>query len=517
MFSSPSGSFSRPTTASVFLARTLDGFAVHDSCNPSLIATFTWVQSSQHQNPRNADLLVHYSVQNIPLMSPQDLDEGLAVIVGNPERSNRDRVQEISTTSAADLSDASADYLPLLEPLSPLRVEHLLPRSSSALSASSMPTVQSTQFDNPYAFEHNLNPVIYSRYIPFQYGLDDLGLPASTYREHAEDALQLQSPWVLPDLMIHGGYSTEIERAPRTTSSDCDPGEYGSLTEPGLFGRPSRRTPSSLLDDTETTYASSMDLVPAAQGLWQTDLDGIALDTFHPSGSLDAFNRNAGDNLTCDVCGMSFQRPGDLRRHSQMHEHPSHQCRVPGCERKFYRRDKLRDHVRQAHKGEISVNEEGSIDFNLPEGTTAQERTSFTCDQCSREFPAQGLLNRHLKSHSKPYKCEKCEKGFALKLDLLRHAKARHVDRSTYYDCPNAGCSFKSPRRDNLARHQRQCDKAPASSDDLKSSTSEPASTYLFWCPVFQCERSAGTGRRPFPRKDKMKEHTLKIHGIHLS
>jgi predicted RNA-binding Zn-ribbon protein involved in translation (DUF1610 family) len=516
MFSSPSGSFSRPITASIFLARTLDGFAVHDSCDPSLIATFTWVQSSQHQNPRNADLLVHYSVQHIPLMSPQDLYEGLSVIVGSPERSNRDTEQETSTTSAADLSDASADYLPFLEPFPPLRDEQLLPRSPSALSASSMPTVQSTQYDNPYAFEHHLNPVIYSRYIPFQYGLDDLGLPASTYREHTEDASQLPTPWFQPELVMHGGYSTEIERFPRTTSSDCDPSEYGSLTERSFFGRPSRGARTSLFGDTDTTYPSSLDLVPAAQSQWQTDLDSIELDTFRPLGPLDTSDRDVVDDLTCDACGMTFQRLGDLRRHSQMHEHPSHQCEVSGCKRVFYRRDKLRDHVRQAHKGDISINEEGSINFNLPEGTTAPERTSFTCDQCHREFQAQGQLNRHLKSHSKPYKCEKCDKGFALKLDLVRHAKARHIDQSTYYDCPNAGCSFKSPRRDNLARHQRQCDKAPVPSEDLKSSTSEPTSRLQFWCPVTDCERSAVIGGRPFPRKDKMKEHALKIHGTEI-
>lgn len=36
----------------------------------------------------------------------------------------------------------------------------------------------------------------------------------------------------------------------------------------------------------------------------------------------------------------------------------------------------------------------------------------------------------------------------------------------------------------------------------------------VFWCPVPSCARSESEAHRAFPRKDKMKDHLLKIHGI---
>lgn len=37
----------------------------------------------------------------------------------------------------------------------------------------------------------------------------------------------------------------------------------------------------------------------------------------------------------------------------------------------------------------------------------------------------------------------------------------------------------------------------------------------VFWCPVAGCSRSEakGTSNRPFPRKDRMMDHVMKIHG----
>lgn len=57
----------------------------------------------------------------------------------------------------------------------------------------------------------------------------------------------------------------------------------------------------------------------------------------------------------CDRCPSAFGRAGDLRRHYRVHfpdRHTFH-CHLEGCHRNgqrgFYRRDKFRDHQRQAH------------------------------------------------------------------------------------------------------------------------------------------------------------------------
>jgi hypothetical protein len=61
---------------------------------------------------------------------------------------------------------------------------------------------------------------------------------------------------------------------------------------------------------------------------------------------------NHGERKACNHvgCGKTFGRLGDLRRHAGVHSPPELLCCVKGCERKFYRVDKLRDHQRHMHK-----------------------------------------------------------------------------------------------------------------------------------------------------------------------
>ena len=64
--------------------------------------------------------------------------------------------------------------------------------------------------------------------------------------------------------------------------------------------------------------------------------------------------------------------------------------------------------------------------------------------------------SQHLKTHSKPYKCESCSKGFALRLDLARHIQARHRVGNQKFPCRFEGCIFKATRKDNLRKHMSQ-------------------------------------------------------------
>lgn len=61
--------------------------------------------------------------------------------------------------------------------------------------------------------------------------------------------------------------------------------------------------------------------------------------------------------------------------------------------------------------------------------------------------------SRHLKSHSKPHRCETCGKGFALRADLNRHIKARHRLGNTMFKCEISNCESKFARKDNVKRH----------------------------------------------------------------
>jgi hypothetical protein len=49
-------------------------------------------------------------------------------------------------------------------------------------------------------------------------------------------------------------------------------------------------------------------------------------------------------------CNKTFGRTGDWRRHMGKHALPKFQCIIIGCDKRFYRKDKLKAHVRQGHK-----------------------------------------------------------------------------------------------------------------------------------------------------------------------
>jgi hypothetical protein len=49
---------------------------------------------------------------------------------------------------------------------------------------------------------------------------------------------------------------------------------------------------------------------------------------------------------TASGCTKTFRRPGDYRRHMRKHQAPIFKCIDVDCDLKFYRMDKLRDHLR---------------------------------------------------------------------------------------------------------------------------------------------------------------------------
>jgi uncharacterized Zn-finger protein len=58
------------------------------------------------------------------------------------------------------------------------------------------------------------------------------------------------------------------------------------------------------------------------------------------------------DRIRCPKgCPVTFSRPSDYRRHMNKHRAPKFKCPFFDCESTFYRADKLRDHLKQGHKG----------------------------------------------------------------------------------------------------------------------------------------------------------------------
>lgn len=59
--------------------------------------------------------------------------------------------------------------------------------------------------------------------------------------------------------------------------------------------------------------------------------------------------------------------------------------------------------------------------------------------------------SQHLKTHSKPWKCDLCLKGFGLRADLNRHVRSRHRAGHRMFTCEI--CKTTYTRKDNLTQH----------------------------------------------------------------
>ncbi|KAH8671916.1 hypothetical protein BGZ60DRAFT_23142 [Tricladium varicosporioides] len=95
----------------------------------------------------------------------------------------------------------------------------------------------------------------------------------------------------------------------------------------------------------------------------------------------------------------------------------------------------------------------------------------FSCTSCDRTFNRRCDLNRHMKYHTRPYKCDQCSMPFSSPKDRSRHLDAAHrtaSDEIILYCCTQRPCSetggmivhglytprFK--RKDNWKTHLRR-------------------------------------------------------------
>jgi hypothetical protein len=133
------------------------------------------------------------------------------------------------------------------------------------------------------------------------------------------------------------------------------------LFNPG-FGDPSMGLHSAATGDNAISLENRIDATSAIEPeLWLSTLDAsLPLDS-RPRRSMRRSNIPTNrphaqhKSHPCDRCPNVFGRAGDLRRHYRVHfpDRRTFHCHFEGCNRNgqrgFYRRDKFRDHQRQAH------------------------------------------------------------------------------------------------------------------------------------------------------------------------
>ncbi|KAL1897702.1 hypothetical protein Sste5346_004010 [Sporothrix stenoceras] len=116
------------------------------------------------------------------------------------------------------------------------------------------------------------------------------------------------------------------------------------------------------------------------------------------------------------------------------------------------------------------------IQFNAAAGTTTtttpakmNTTTSMSpntgspnvCPTCNRTFKRRCDLNRHRRTHTRPFKCQlpNCEyskRGFPTAQELQRHMDDRHSDKPPTFHCTFKGCKYSSKRESNCKQHMEK-------------------------------------------------------------
>ena len=138
------------------------------------------------------------------------------------------------------------------------------------------------------------------------------------------------------------------------------------------MGYGSTAAPNPYLTQPTTTYGTSMAPAPAyaptygygtpyiptnPMATWTTPIPTAPVSAVAapaPAAPAPA-PQQYEDSLKCDVCGQTFSRPADVKRHKKIHDTTTAllKCRYSGCTHKggWYREDKRRDHERGQHEG----------------------------------------------------------------------------------------------------------------------------------------------------------------------
>ncbi|EFA03089.1 zinc finger protein ZFP2 [Tribolium castaneum] len=116
----------------------------------------------------------------------------------------------------------------------------------------------------------------------------------------------------------------------------------------------------------------------------------------------------------CETCGKGFKISSNLERHKVLHSESLPYC-CNYCGKTFSQSDNLQLHIRTYHTNE----------------------RPYLCNECGKGFVSSTRLNRHMWVHTgyKPYRCKACPKAYSNSNDLKNHERY-HLGNSNEGDKP---------------------------------------------------------------------------------
>ncbi|XP_053623233.1 oocyte zinc finger protein XlCOF6-like [Plodia interpunctella] len=198
-------------------------------------------------------------------------------------------------------------------------------------------------------------------------------------------------------------------------------------------------------------------------------------------------------NYTCSDCDTSFATRRSLNAHRMTHQEGSFKCDF--CDKVFANKTKKHYHEKTKHLGNRSI---------------------ANCPFCNESFRSYYQRNQHLtKVHNSetPYKCNVCDKVYALKSLLMYHIKKSHLMERNC-QCTECGFRFFSKKalKAHMVKHSGErafacdvCHKAYARKYTLREHKRIHADERRF-----RCARCA----LGFVQKCSLRAHLLAAHGV---
>jgi hypothetical protein len=185
---------------------------------------------------------------------------------------------------------------------------------------------------------------------------------------------------------------------------------------------------------------------------------------FHQKTSLDMHiimrHSDSPPEFTCD-CGKSFRTLKHFKYHQkEMHEtglYPCEKCR----NKVFTTKVKLNRHVREFHAQDKLCeicNKKIRGNLTMARHMKGHSSPEFRCsyDGCNRQFFGKSALNDHVATkHEKNenFICPTCGSSFATIRNMNKHIQRQH--KSLKISCQVLSCKYATSRKDYLASHYK--------------------------------------------------------------
>ncbi|XP_041450736.1 oocyte zinc finger protein XlCOF6.1-like [Drosophila obscura] len=188
----------------------------------------------------------------------------------------------------------------------------------------------------------------------------------------------------------------------------------------------------------------------------------------------------------CSFCTESFARKSQLCGHTRIHagERP-YKCRH--CPKSFKHKSNLQLHIRSETADRPfkcshccrSFKQSAYLRMHIIRIHTS-ETPNHQCPQCTRAFPEESNLKRHMRMHTeeRPHKCSECSKSFIHKYKLERHVSTHSKDRP--YKCSHCSKSYKQNKH-LIAHihHIHPAEEEAASKEEQKKANESVERPYL--------------------------------------